>query len=84
MHSHSKLLQFALSGGSKSVLKTVHDNKVHDRFGSLSLFVSYAMLMRPKKPKQMSMAASNQAHYFYGSLKPATNVAIVPNIVASS
>ena len=31
------------------------------RFGNLSLFASYTMLMRPK---QLSMAASNQAHYF--------------------
>ena len=53
-------------------------------FGNLSLFASYAMLIRPK---QLSTAASIQGHYFvweFKGVKPATNVAIVPNIVASS
>ena len=49
---------------------------------SLSLFASYAVLMRPEKTLNIcSWAASNQAHYFVMvnlAVKPATNVAIMP------
>ena len=50
-------------------------------FGNLSLFASYAMLITPKKPKQLPMFSGNQAQY---EIKPATKVALVPILVALS
>ena len=51
--------------GYKDELKSIkHTCQQHVRFGNLNLFASYAMLKQ-----LLSMAASNQAHYFLWQFK---------------
>ena len=57
------------------------------RFGNLNLFASYAMLMRTKKAETAVHGSQQSGSLFlwqFKGVKPTTNKAIVPNIVASS
>ena len=57
------------------------------RFGNLSLFGSCVMLRRPKKAETAALGYEHTSSLFFMvdlGIKPATNVAIVSIIVASS
>ena len=83
----ARLCNLYLSSFLQHIPQALRFNITYVRFGNLSLFASYAMLMRPKIAETAVHGCQQSGSQFFmefKGVKPATKVAIVPNIVISS